>query len=78
MGTKQVEELKRQLRERAKYIVGMPVHWRGSNYRISGRYYQRGSDSIVYDLKEIMPDGSYGRFQRKRGESELGEYVKLW
>lgn len=28
---------------------------------------------IVYDRKEIMPDGSYGRFQTKRREDELEE-----
>ena len=71
MGTKQLAEFKAELSRTAKYIVGMTVHWRGTHYRISARYYRRSMGWIVYDLKEIMPDGSYGRFQTKRRESEL-------
>lgn len=71
MGTKQVVELKAALAKRAKYIVGVPVYWRGTMYRISGRYHRRSMDTIVYDLREIMADGGYGRFQKKRRELEL-------
>lgn len=73
MGTKQLAEVKEALTRKAKYIVGMTVYWRGAHYRISGRYYRRSMGWIVYDLKEMMPDGGYGRYQTKRREDELQE-----
>ena len=64
------------LRTKAKFAVGEPVHWRGTDYRVDARYYRRSSGEILYDLKEIRHDGAFPRFQRKRNERELEIFIR--
>lgn len=43
-----------ELESRALVTVGQPVHWRGSVNKVSGRYWRRWNDTIVYDLIEVV------------------------
>lgn len=69
-----MKEVPQEIIVRAKFVVGMPVHWRGTVYRITKRYWQQWSNSIVYDLKELKPSG-YPRYQDKVQERELDLFV---
>lgn len=59
------------LKARALYHVGDPVHWRGSVYRVTARYWRRSLDSLVYDLLEVVPPGRTPRVQNKVREVEM-------
>jgi len=60
---------KHQLQLQAKYNVGDRVYWRGANYRITGRYFRKWMNSIVYDLEEVGQHGT-PRAQSKVYEKE--------
>ena len=59
------------LKARALFEVGNPVHWRGSVYRITARYWRRSLDSFVYDLMEVVAPGRSPRAQQKVREVEM-------
>lgn len=67
-----MDDLKRaELMQRAAHRVGDVVHWRGTVYRITGRYWRQWNDSIVYDLLEsVRPGSGTPRSQRKVLEKE--------
>jgi len=65
-----------QLKERARYIIGEPVVWRGVVYRIAARYWRKRNDSIHYDLREANPvQGGYPREVPKIPEQDLSEFT---
>jgi len=66
-----------QLKERARYIIGEPVVWRGMVYRIAARYWRKRNDSIQYDLREAHPArGNYPQEVRKIPEQDLSEFAR--
>jgi hypothetical protein len=62
-----------ELESRALFTVGQPVHWRGSVYKVTARYWRRWNDSIVYDLVEVVKPGRSPRHQRKVREEEMSK-----
>jgi hypothetical protein len=60
-----------ELKARALFDVGAPVHWRGTVYRVTKRYWRRWNDTIVYDLKEVVPAGRSPRVQNKVREVDM-------
>ena len=66
-----------QLKERARYIIGEPVVWRGVVYRIAARYWGKHNDTIHYDLREANPaSGVYPREVNKIPETDLSEFTR--
>jgi hypothetical protein len=58
------------LQARARFKVDDVVHWRGSVYRVTGRYWRSWLNSIVYDLVEVVALGKSPRHQTKVLEKE--------
>jgi len=66
-----------QLKERARYIIGETVVWRGKVYRIAARYWRKRNDSILYDLREAHPaHGNYPQEVHKIPEQDLSEFTR--
>jgi hypothetical protein len=66
-----------QLKQRARYIIGEPVVWRGVVYRIAARYWRKRNDSIHYDLREANPaSGAYPTEVQKIPEQDLSEFAR--
>ena len=60
-----------ELKARARFDKGSIVHWRGSVYRVTARYWRRSLDWLVYDLMEVVAPGRSPRAQNKVREMEM-------
>ena len=66
-----------QLKQRALYIIGEPVVWRGVVYRIAARYWRKRNNWILYDLREANPaHGNYPQEVNKIPEQDLSEFAR--